>query len=700
MHIPRPPNLYRLFATISSLPGVGPKMAEIMKKKMGEHIIDILRHLPISINDRSSRPTIDEALDGQLATFEILVLSADIPSAKIRRPSRIIAQTNGGKIELVFFHAQSNYLRQTLPIGARRIISGRVDRFKGRLQMAHPDYILELDKIAEMPELEPIYPLTAGLRAKPLRHAIISGLKMLPSALPEWIEAKLLSARGWPDFNTAMIAAHHPKNIEALYSQSAVRTRLAFDELFANQLALGLLRKQTQQSVQGVRITGTNELTSKLLGSLPFTPTKAQIRVIAQIKADQNADSRMLRLLQGDVGSGKTLVALMAMLTALEAGYQSALLAPTEILTRQHHQNLTKLLAPMNIHPELLVGGSKTKKRADILARLSTGDIKVIIGTHALLSDEVQFSALGLAVVDEQHRFGVRQRLILGQKGGGCDVLVMTATPIPRSLSMTAYGDLSISKLDEKPQGRQEIETAIINLDKLPQIIDRLRLALDNGQQAYWICPLIEETDKLDIAAAEDRYKILQKLLPSASIGLVHGRMKTDDREQAMAAFKSGDNQILVATTVIEVGVDVPEASIIIIEHAERFGLAQLHQLRGRVGRGARKSSCILTYQNPLGVTARARLKIMRQTNDGFIIAEEDLRLRGPGEVLGQRQSGLPEFTLADLAEHADLLALARKQAALVLAQGIPLTDPSMARYIALLSLFERDSAVKFLDSG
>lgn len=700
MHIPRPPNLYRLFATISSLPGVGPKMAEIMKKKMGEHIIDILRHLPISINDRSSRPTIDEALDGQLATFEILVLSADIPSAKIRRPSRIIAQTNGGKIELVFFHAQSNYLRQTLPIGARRIISGRVDRFKGRLQMAHPDYILELDKIAEMPELEPVYPLTAGLRAKPLRQAIISGLKMLPSALPEWIEAKLLSARGWPDFNAAMIAAHHPKNIAALYSQSAVRTRLAFDELFANQLALGLLRKQTQQSVQGVKITGTNELTSKLLGSLPFTPTKAQIRVIAQIKADQNADSRMLRLLQGDVGSGKTLVALMAMLTALEAGYQSALLAPTEILARQHHQNLTKLLAPMNIHPELLVGGSKTKKRADILARLSNGDIKVIIGTHALLSDEVQFSALGLAVVDEQHRFGVRQRLILGQKGGGCDVLVMTATPIPRSLSMTAYGDLSISKLDEKPQGRQEIETAIINLDKLPQIIDRLRLALDNGQQAYWICPLIEETDKLDIAAAEDRYKILQKLLPSASIGLVHGRMKTDDREQAMAAFKSGDNQILVATTVIEVGVDVPEASIIIIEHAERFGLAQLHQLRGRVGRGARKSSCILTYQNPLGVTARARLKIMRQTNDGFIIAEEDLRLRGPGEVLGQRQSGLPEFTLADLAEHADLLALARKQAALVLAQGIPLTDPSMARYIALLSLFERDSAVKFLDSG
>ena len=464
--------------------------------------------------------------------------------------------------------------------------------------------------------------------------------------------------------------------------------------------ALGLLRRQTHKSEDGTRLKGTGALTSALLSTLPFEPTTAQTRVIDEIKADQIADMRMLRLLQGDVGSGKTFVALMAMLHALESGYQAALLAPTEILARQHHASLTAFLEHMQIEPELLLGATKSKARKDIVEKLANGTCQMVIGTHALLTDDIQFAKLGLAVVDEQHRFGVRQRLVLGQKGDGCDVLVMTATPIPRTLAMTAYGDLQVSRLDEKPEGRQEISTAVISSERIAEIVERLRQAIASQQRAYWICPLVEETDKLDVAAAEDRHRQLQAILPDIQIGLVHGRMKTDEREAEMAAFKEGRSQILVATTVIEVGVDVPEASIIIIEHAEHFGLAQLHQLRGRVGRGAAKSACILMYQGPLSEAAQARLKIMRATNDGFIIAEEDLRLRGPGEVLGQRQSGLPEFCLADLALHADLLPLARQQAEAVLEKGLSLDAPEMQAYATLLSLFERDNAVRFLASG
>ena len=497
-----------------------------------------------------------------------------------------------------------------------------------------------------------------------------------------------------------MEAAHHPKAVSDLAADNLARSRLAYDELLANQFALGLLRRQTRNLETGHGIKGTGTLTRTLLENLPFTPTVAQTRVIAEIKADQSADMRMLRLLQGDVGSGKTFVALMAMLHTLEAGYQAALLAPTEILARQHHASLTALLQHMQIKLGLLLGGMKIKERKQIIENLQNGDCQIIIGTHALLSEDITFARLGLAVVDEQHRFGVRQRLVLGQKGDGCDVLVMTATPIPRTLAMTAYGDLQVSRLDEKPEGRQEISTAVISGERIAEIVERLRRAAANQQRAYWICPLVEETDKLDVAAAEDRHRQLQAVLPECKIGLVHGRMKTDEREAAMSAFKEGHSQILVATTVIEVGVDVPEASIIIIEHAERFGLAQLHQLRGRVGRGAEKSACILMYKPPLSEAAQARLKIMRATNDGFIIAEEDLRLRGPGEVLGQRQSGLPEFCLADLALHADLLPIARAQAERILEKNLPLEAAEMQPYLTLLSLFERDNAVRFLASG
>jgi len=699
MHIPRPTSLYRLFASTSSLPGIGPKIAAIMEKRIGGHLIDILRHLPVSLNDRRARPSVDEAEDGQLATFEVLVLSGDIPPGKSNRPARITTETKGGRLELVFFRARADWLRQSLPIGERRLVSGRVERFQGRLQMAHPDFITSLEKASDIPEIEPIYPLTAGLSARILRRAILASLKAVPD-LPEWIDVQQLRTHQWPSHKHALQEAHNPQEPSDLLASTPARTRLAYDELLANQFALGLLRRQTSAAGEGCAKEGSEKLTAALLSALPFTPTSAQMRVIAEIKADQMSEARMLRLLQGDVGSGKTFVALMAMLHALEAGYQAALLAPTEILARQHHASLSALLKEMQIEPELLLGGMKTKERKEVTEKLATGSCQIVIGTHALLSDDIHFAKLGLAVVDEQHRFGVRQRLVLGQKGDGCDVLVMTATPIPRTLAMTAYGDLQVSRLDEKPKGRQEISTAAISGERIAEIVERLRQAVASQQRAYWICPLVEETDKLDVAAAEDRHHQLQAILPDIQIGLVHGRMKTDEREAAMAEFKAGKSQILIATTVIEVGVDVPEASIIIIEHAERFGLAQLHQLRGRVGRGSARSACILMYQAPLSEAAQARLKIMRATNDGFVIAEEDLRLRGPGEVLGQRQSGLPEFCLADLALHADLLPLARQQAENILEKGFSLDAPEMEPYVVLLSLFERDNAVRFLASG
>ncbi len=699
MHIARPPVIYSLFATLTSLPGVGPKMEQILAKKTGRHVIDLLRHLPVSVIDRTARPSVDEAEDGQTATFEILVLKADLPPPRTRRPARITAETSSGQIELIFFHAHTDYLKTTLPVGERRLISGRVERFQGRLQMPHPDFIQPLEKADNIPEFEPVYPLTAGLKARTLTNAIQAGLQTVPE-LEDWIDPELLAAQRWPSFKSALLQVHAPTSLNDLSPTAPARSRLAFDELLANQLALRLIRQQTKSALPGRVIAGTGRITEQLLPLLPFTPTSAQQRVIAEITADQGTPDRMLRLLQGDVGSGKTFVALMAILTALEAGAQAALLAPTEILARQHYQGLSKLLKPLGLTPVLLSGSTKQKARQDILQGLADGSCQIAIGTHALLTDEVLFADLALAVVDEQHRFGVRQRLVLGQKGKNCDVLVMTATPIPRTLAMTAYGDLTVSRLDEKPAGRQDIETALISQDRLADVTARLAAAISNGQRAYWICPLVEETDKLDAAAAEDRHRALTAVLPDANPVLAHGRMKTEQREEAMSAFKDGTSKLLVATTVIEVGVDVPEASIIIIEHAERFGLAQLHQLRGRVGRGDKQSSCILMYQPPLSDTARSRLKIMRQTNDGFVIAEEDLRLRGPGEVLGQRQSGLPEFCLADLAAHSDLLGLAHQQAEKILLSSRGLDHPEMEKYVLLLSLFERDSAVQFLNSG
>ena len=710
VHPKRPPEIFQLFAATTSLAGVGAKLASVLEKRVGSYVIDVLRHLPIGLIDRRQRPALDAVVDGSMATIEILVIKHDRPPRGTRRPYRVFCQNDTGELELVFFHAHNDYIAKQLPIGERRIVSGRVELFQGRVQMAHPDHIVVPEHSASMPLLEPVYPLTAGLTPKILRRTIADALKRIPD-LPEWIPAPIMAEHNWPNFADAMRAVHAPQSETDLLPTSPARARLAFDELLANQLALSMVRRQASDTAPGRCFAPQGQLLAALTADLPFEMTAAQHAAIGEITADQAAPKRMLRMLQGDVGSGKTLVALAAMLTVAETGAQAALLAPTEVLARQHHASLNALLRPLKMEVGLLLGQGRTsnaaaddalpnginhapRTRKDTLAAMADGTISLVVGTHALLSDTAIFHDLGLAVIDEQHRFGVRQRILLGEKGRDVDVLVMTATPIPRSLAMTAYGDLDHSRLDEKPVGRLPIDTRAMAKDRLNEIVDGLRRALHDGKRAYWICPLVDESDKLDIAAAEDRFTALTHALAGIGVALAHGKMKAAERDAAMQAFRTGQAQLLVATTVVEVGVDVPEASIIVIEHAERFGLAQLHQLRGRVGRSTAQSSCLLVYQPPISETANKRLSVMRDTNDGFVIAEEDLNLRGPGEFLGQRQSGVPEFVLADLAAHRDLLAIAREQAQIMLAGN------DMHHINLLLSLFERDSAVKFLAAG
>jgi ATP-dependent DNA helicase RecG len=709
VHPKRPAEIFPLFAATTSLSGVGTKLAAVMEKRVGSHVIDVLRHLPIGLIDRSKRPSVVELTDDMVATFEVLVVKHDRPPRGVRRPYRVFCDTKGGTLELVFFHAHDDFIGKQLPIGEKRLVSGRIELFQGRAQMAHPDHIVSLSSASNMPVFEPIYPLTAGLTQKVLQRAIKDALGRIPN-LPEWISPELMKKYGWPDFATALRIVHTPKLIDDISPITPARARLAYDELLANQLALQLVRQNAAESISGRAYIGDGKITTKLESTLTYDLTNAQKRAISEITADQAAPRRMLRMLQGDVGAGKTVVALWAMLTTMEAGAQAALLAPTEVLARQHYASISALLGPLGIDVGLLLGQGRTTNattemvkfdnstttvgRKLVLEALAQGKLSLVVGTHALLSEAVRFHDLGLAVVDEQHRFGVRQRILLGQKGTNVDLMVMTATPIPRSLAMTAYGDLDHSRLDEKPIGRLPIDTRVVASDRLEEVFEGLRRALGAGKRAYWICPLVEESDKLDIAAAEERFCALGRALPEITVVMAHGKMKTSEKDAAMQAFRDGSASLLVATTVVEVGVDVPEASIIVIEHAERFGLAQLHQLRGRVGRGNEKSSCLLVYQGPLNKMASERLGVMRTTNDGFIIAEKDLDLRGPGEFLGQRQSGMPEFALADLGAHRDLLATARKEATRMLETG------DTEQLELLLSLFERDSAVKFLASG
>ena len=698
----RPNELLPLFAAAESLKGIGPRLVVLLKKALRlppgvtqPRVLDLLWHMPTGVIDRRAEPSVRDAVAGTIATLKVRILKHKAPPRGNNKvPYKVSAEDDSGRLDIIFFRAETSFVERQLPEGEIRYVSGRVERYGETLQMAHPDYIVSQDRRGDLPLLEPVYPLTAGLSGKVLMKASRQMLERVP-VMPEWQDAAWLRQQGWPAFNTALAAIHTPQDAGDVSPQSPPWQRLAYDEVLANQLALGLVR-ENYKAQRGRPVEGDGRIRARIADALPFTLTNSQRNAVGEIANDMAAPLRMLRLLQGDVGSGKTVVALMAMAIAVEAGAQAALMAPTEVLARQHMETIEPLALKAGLRLGLLTGREKGRPRAALLEHLANGDIDILIGTHALFQDEVVFKDLAFAVIDEQHRFGVHQRLALQTKGGGggANMLVMTATPIPRTLLMTHYGDLDVSRLTEKPAGRKPILTTTTPLERLDDVIDGLRRAIAQGAQIYWVCPLIESSDVSELAAAEERHAHLTQVL-GPCVGLLHGALNGPAKDAVMQAFCENKLQILVATTVIEVGVNVPNATIMVIEHAERFGLAQLHQLRGRVGRSDRQSYCILLYKNPIGETAQARLEMMRETEDGFLIAEKDLELRGGGEVLGARQSGMPEFRVAEVPGFAKLLATARDDAQMILAKDPELGTPRGQALRTLLYLFECDEAVR-----
>jgi ATP-dependent DNA helicase RecG len=676
-----------LFSPLTTLKGVGPAVAALIAKVAGgERVIDLLFHLPESYLDRRRRPTIATAKPGQISTLAIEVVRHERP-ANPRQPWRVVVTDGTGFAELVFF--KYNRERQ-MPVGAKLLVSGKVEQFSGRCTIAHPEHIVPADQPELLPALEPVWPLTGGLWARQVVSAMTQALARVP-ALPEWHDPALLRREKWPAFVEALRAMQAPFELPP----NGNHRRLAYDELLADQVALAVVRGRVRAR-SGRALTGDGSLRAKALARFGYTLTNSQRQALTEIDDDLASERRMLRLLQGDVGSGKTLVAVLAMLRAVEAGTQAAIMAPTEVLAKQHHRTLSRL-SPAPV--ALLTGGVKGRARAQLLRGLKDGSVPLIVGTHALFQESVEYHDLALAVIDEQHRFGVDQRVLLGGKGEQTDVLVMTATPIPRTLVLTQWGEMDVSRLTEKPPGRPPIRTSLHSLGTLPNLLDAMARKLEEGAQIYWICPMVAESEALDIAAAEARFAVLRERFGDI-VGLVHGQQDSALRDRALAEFAAGQCRLLVATTVVEVGVDVPAASVMVIEHAERFGLAQLHQLRGRVGRGETESFCLLLHEDWVNDVAKRRLTLLRDTEDGFLIADEDFRLRGGGDILGTKQSGLPGFRLADPIEHEGLLHMAHRDAALLLQKDPQLTSDRGKAVRVLLRLFERTVAMRTLLAG
>lgn len=691
----RPEILFPLFAGLETLEGIGPKTAiafaalGVFKPK------DLLFLLPHSGVDRARKASVRDVVPPCTVTVEVEVGSHFPPRGK--GPYRISVRDSGLEFQVVFFHARGDFLQKLLPTGQKRLISGKVELFDGIAQMVHPDHVLRVEEAGELPLFEPVYPLVAGITQRLVARAALGAIARTPP-LNEWIDPHFLAQNGWPNWRDAVVAAHAPTDQAGLADTHPARQRLAYDELFAHQLTLSLARALHRRSV-GVASIGTGMMQARVLASLPYVPTAAQTRAVGEIVADMAAPLRMNRLLQGDVGSGKTLVAFMALLVAVESGGQGVMMAPTEILARQHRDGLIDLAAATGVRLEILTGRDKGAERESKLAALRDGRIAILVGTHAVFQKDVIFHDLRLAVVDEQHRFGVAQRMELGAKGQAVDVLVMTATPIPRSLALASYGDMDVSVLDEKPAGRRAIRTALIPTARLDEVVAHLVQAVAEGRQAYWVCPLVEESEVLDYASTEARFAALRAVLGDR-VGLVHGQMPPVEKDAAMARFVAGQTAVLVATTVIEVGVNVPNASIMVIERAESFGLAQLHQLRGRVGRGAVQSTCLLLYQAPLSESGERRLKTIRDTEDGFKISEADLSMRGAGDLIGVAQSGLPRFRVADLERQAGLMAVAQSDARALLALDPDLSGPRGGAARLLLWLLDQDRAIRLISVG
>ncbi|MFN4058829.1 MAG: ATP-dependent DNA helicase RecG [Roseinatronobacter sp.] len=692
----RPEVLWPLFAGLETLDGVGSKTARLFEAIAVRTPRDLLFHLPHAIIERLLRDTI-RGLDYPATATVTVTIAAHMPPRTRGRPYRVQVRDSTTEFQLVFFQARGDYLQKLLPTGQKRIVSGKVELFDGIAQMVHPDHILREADTATLPAAEPIYSLAAGLTQKLLARAIRSALAMTPD-LPEWIDPVLLAREGWPGWGAAVRAAHTPQTFADTDLSAPARQRLAYDEFFTHQMALALARMGERRK-PGRESIATGKLQHRVLSALPYRLTDAQTRAISEIAADMAAPQRMNRLLQGDVGAGKTLVAFMALLIAVEAGGQGVMMAPTEILARQHLESLRPLAELAGIGLEILTGRDKSSERAAKLSALADGRTHILVGTHAVFQKGVSFQDLRLAIIDEQHRFGVAQRAALAAKGANADVLVMTATPIPRSLALTQYGDMDVSILDEKPPGRLPVQTALVSAARIDEVVAHLYKAIAEGRQAYWVCPLVEESEFTSLTAAQSRFEHLRAAL-GERVGLVHGQMPPADKDAAMADFVAGRTAILVATTVIEVGVNVPNASIMVIERADIFGLAQLHQLRGRVGRGSAASTCVLMYEPPLGETASRRLKLMRDTEDGFRIAEEDLAIRGAGDLIGTTQSGLPRFRVGDLERQAGLMAMAQRDVRNLLAQDPKMESPRGKAARTALWLMEQDKAIKLLSVG
>jgi ATP-dependent DNA helicase RecG len=698
----RPPLLNPLFAPVTSLSGVGPKQDKLFRYLLGRdetpRLVDLLLHLPASVIDRRARPKIRDAVPGTIVTLEVTVdRHRPTPGRNSRAPHLVYASDDTSTVVLTYFRAQPGYVEKLLPVGARRYVSGTLQLFDGMPQIVHPDRVLDEESFSKLSGIDPVYPLTEGLALGSLRRAIAQALQKLPD-LPEWISPEVIRRCKFPPIAEALNRVHMPVELTDILPDGRFWSRLAFDELLAGQLALALVRAQLRRPA-GDRNSGDGHLRKKIIDALPYSLTSSQQQAAAAITDDLRQPVRMLRLLQGDVGSGKTVVALLAAAAVAEVGKQAALMAPTEILARQHIKTITPLAERAGLRVAILTGREKGKERRELLARLEAGEIDLLVGTHALIQDDVMFKALALAVVDEQHRFGVRERLALTAKGEAVDVLVLSATPIPRTLVLTYFGDMDVSELREKPAGRQPIDTRAVPNSRINDVVEAVGRALKAGKLVYWICPLVEESETVDLTDAEARFDSLKARFGD-KVGLVHGKMRGPDKDLVMAQFSAREIGILVATTVVEVGVDVPAATIMVIENAERFGLAQLHQLRGRIGRGSEPSTCLLLYKEPLNEMSTARLKVIRETTDGFRIAEEDLRLRGEGDVLGVRQSGLPGYRIARSEVHAQLITQARDEALRILKSNPKLTGARGEALRCLLYLFERDEALPLIGAG
>ncbi|MCL2716912.1 MAG: ATP-dependent DNA helicase RecG [Alphaproteobacteria bacterium] len=699
----RPHLLNPLFAAVTSLSGVGPKqdklLRTLLKREDAPRLLDLLLHLPTHIIDRRARPAIRDAVAGTIVTLDVTV-ERHRPPENPRSPFLVYAGDGTGIVVLTFFRLHKGHVEKLLPIGERRIVSGLLQIFNGTPQIVHPDHVLEPEALGKLTLVEPVYRLTEGLAAGALRRAIAQALEELPD-LPEWIPPKLLEQHHFPSFTEAMRRIHQPREPADIEPDQRYRARLAFDELLAGQLALALIRTKLRQPA-GTRNAGDGHLRNRIIDALPYALTPSQATATHQIVEDLQQPLRMLRLLQGDVGSGKTVVALLSVAGVAETGKQAALMAPTEILARQHLRTIAPLAAHAGLRVAILTSRETGGERGQILGDLAAGRIDLLIGTHALIQHDVQFRGLGLAIIDEQHRFGVRERLALAAKGDGVDVLVLSATPIPRTLALTSFGDIDISELRDKPPGRQAIDTRAIPYRRLEEVVDAVGRGLQAGRQIYWITARVEDTDSEefeDVTPAPARFEVLRQRF-GEKVGLVHGQMKATDKDAAMERFARGDTRLLVATTVVEVGTDVPDATIMVIENAERFGLAQLHQLRGRIGRGTQASTCLLLYPESLSETARARLKVILHSNDGFEIAEQDLRLRGSGDLTRMRQSGLPGYHIACADLHADLIAQAHDEAAAIV-RGNPRLKGSEGEALrSLLYLHDRSEVTGLLDPG